>query len=160
MIQSDGGYRNNRNTFFSDQKRILIGAMRGAAVLDDTQAPGGKLVDGAVIEQDHAIGDVFLETMPGQRASPRSPVMTEVTPRCFNQSNSRRSSARRTAVFEKPPKRRFEGVQHHALRADRIDGEPQSDEQPSEVEVARFLDLAAHDRHVIDQDFLRFGKRL
>ena len=37
-----------------DQERVFVGAVLGAAVLDDTQPARGHLVDDAVIEQDHA----------------------------------------------------------------------------------------------------------
>ena len=40
----------------------------GAAVLDDAQPPRRDLVDHAVVEQDHAVGDVLFQAVPGQRA--------------------------------------------------------------------------------------------
>ena len=51
-----------------DQERILVGAVRGAAVLDDAQAAGRDLLVDPVVEQDHAVGDVFLEAVAGERA--------------------------------------------------------------------------------------------
>ena len=44
---------------------ILVRAVVRAAILDDSQAAGRDLLADAVIEQDHGIGDVFLETLRG-----------------------------------------------------------------------------------------------
>ena len=40
----------------------------GAAVLDDAQPARRDLVDHAVVEQDHAVGDVLLQAVAGERA--------------------------------------------------------------------------------------------
>ena len=69
-------------------------------------------------------------------ASPRSPVMTAVTPLSFSQRNSRRSSARSIAWFGQPGEERLDGVEHDALGADRVDRVPEPDEQPFEVVLA------------------------
>ena len=39
-----------------------------AAILDDAQAPRRHLLVDAVVEQDHAVGDVLLQAVAGQRA--------------------------------------------------------------------------------------------
>ena len=72
--------RQHRESALVDQERIFVGAVAAAAILHDAQAAGGDLVGNTMIEQDDAIGDVFLEPVSGQRFSPRSPVMTAVTP--------------------------------------------------------------------------------
>ena len=77
--------------------------------------------------------------------SPRSPVITAVTPWSLSQRNSRRSSARRIAWLLKPGEQRLDGVEHHPLGADRVDGVAEPDEQPFEVVLAGLLDLAALD---------------
>src|SRR4029450_2083204 len=46
------------------------------------------------------------------------------------------------------------GAQHDALGADRVDGEPEADEEPLEIVVARLLDLAALDPDVVEHDLL------
>ena len=40
----------------------------GAAVLDDAQPPGRDLLGDPVVEQDHAVGDVLLQALAGERA--------------------------------------------------------------------------------------------
>ena len=46
-----------------DQERELVGAVGRAAILDDAQPPGGDLLVHAVVEHDHAVGDVLLQAV-------------------------------------------------------------------------------------------------
>ncbi len=55
-----------------DEERILVGAVVGAAVLDHTQAARRDLIVDAVVEQDHGIRDVLLESLPGQQTLRRA----------------------------------------------------------------------------------------
>ena len=87
--------------------------------------------------------------------SPRSPVMTAVTPLSLSQRNRRRSSARRMRVVRQAAEQRLDRVEHDALGADRVDRVAEADEQPLEVVVAGLLDLAALDAHVVDDELLR-----
>ncbi len=77
---------------FLDEEWILIRAVRGAAVLDDPQAPRGEFLLNTLFQDDDAVGDVLLDAVAGQSFSPRSAVMTLVSPRAFSQANRRRSS--------------------------------------------------------------------
>jgi hypothetical protein len=45
---------------------VLVGAVGRATVLHDAQAPGSDLLLDPVVEEDHTIGNVFLQTLPGQ----------------------------------------------------------------------------------------------
>ena len=83
--------------------------------------------------------------------SPRSPVMIAVTPLSFSQRNRRRSSARRMRLVREAAEQRLDRVEHDALGADRVDRVAEADEQAFEVVLARLLDLAALDVHVVDQ---------
>ncbi len=49
---------------------------------------------------------------------------------------------------------RLDGVQHHALRADLVDGGGEADEQTVQVVFAGLHDLAAIDLHLVDHEFL------
>ena len=51
-----------------DEEGVLVGAVGGAAVLHDPQPPGRDLVRDPVVEEDHAVGDVLFQALPGQRA--------------------------------------------------------------------------------------------
>ena len=50
-----------------DQERILVGAVARAAVLHDAQPARRDLIVDAMVEHDHAVGDVLFEPLAGQR---------------------------------------------------------------------------------------------
>src|SRR5262249_11272202 len=60
--------RQHRKAAFPDEKRILVRAVRRPAVLHHAKPPDGRLLHDAVVEQDDAVRDVFLEPMAGQGA--------------------------------------------------------------------------------------------
>ncbi len=68
VLQAERGDRQHRDAVLVDQERVLVGAVRRAAVLDDAQPARRDLLVDAVVEQDHAVGDVFLQALAGQRA--------------------------------------------------------------------------------------------
>ena len=68
VFQAERGDGQNGDPVLVDQERILVGAVRGAAIFDDPQAPGRQIVDDAMIEQDHAVGDIFLDAVARQAA--------------------------------------------------------------------------------------------
>ena len=84
--------------------------------------------------------------------SPRSPVITAVTPRSLSQPNRRRSSARSDGRVGERAEQRLDRVDHDALRADRVDRRAEPQEQPVEVPVAGLLDLVAVDVDVVDHE--------
>ena len=57
-------------------------------------------------------------------------------------------------MIGQPGEKRLDGVEHHAFRADGIDGVPEPDEKPFQIILARLLDLAALDVDVIEHDLL------
>ena len=56
----------NGDALLIDDERVLVGAVRRSAILDDTQAAGRQLILHAIIEKDHTIGDIFLETVTSE----------------------------------------------------------------------------------------------
>ena len=60
-----------------------------------------------------------------------------VTPLSFSQRNKRRSSARTMPWLEQAGEQRFDGVEHHALGADGVDGVAQADEQTARDRIRR-----------------------
>jgi hypothetical protein len=137
-----------------DQERVLVGAVRAAAVLDDPQPPRRNLLAHAVIEQDHAVGDVFLEPLARELAfaalagdDGRHALVLEPA----EQAPQLRAQQR---LVGEAAEERLERVEHHALGADRVDREAQAQEQAFEVVLAGFLDLGALDVHVVDRDLV------
>ena len=91
--------------------------------------------------------------------SPRSPVMTAVTPLLLHPFEEPPQFRAKNADVRESTEQRLQRIQHDTLRADGVDGDAQSDKQPLEVEVAGFLDFAAHDRYVVDQQFFARAER-
>ena len=154
MSETRRGDGQHRNALVVDQERIFVGAMRRAPVFDDAQSPRGDLVDDTMIEQDHAVGNIFLEPETGQRAF----------------AALGRDDGRHFALLqpgEQPPQLRpqhrriaeaaeqsLQRVEDDAFGTHGPDGVIQPDEQAFEVVVPRFLDLAPLDAHVIHGDAL------
>ena len=134
--------------------------MQRSPVFDDAQPPGGELVYDAVIEQDHAIRDVFLEAVAGKRAIAALAGDDGRDTLVFHPVEQATQLGAQNGEVGKASEKRFERIQHDTLGADRVDGESQADEKSTQVEVARFLDFASHNRHVVDQDFLACRERL
>ncbi len=67
VLQRHRGDRQHRKSLLVDDERILVGAVAAAAILHDPHAARGDLIHHAMVEQDNAVGDVFLETETGER---------------------------------------------------------------------------------------------
>ena len=154
VLQPQRGDGQDREAGVVDQERILVRAVRGAAVLHDPQPARGDLLRDPVVEQDHAVRDVFLEPVPGERSRPAlgrddgghaAVLQPAEQPAQLGAQQGRVRQAREQAL---------DRVEHDALGADRVDGVAQADEQPLEVVLARLLDLGALDAHVVDQQLL------
>ena len=67
VVEAEAGERQDREAVLVDEERILVGAVRRAAVLDDAQPARRDLVDDAVVEEDHAVGHVLLQPLARER---------------------------------------------------------------------------------------------
>ena len=70
MIQPQRGDRQHADALLVDQEGIFVGAVGRAAIFHHPQPPGGELVVDAVVQQDDAVGDVFLQAVAGEGPSP------------------------------------------------------------------------------------------
>ena len=126
----------------------------GAAVLDDAQAPRR---DWSVTRWSRRITQSeTYSSMPCRVRvpSPRSPVMTAVTPLSLSQRTGAAARRAGCAWFVQPAEQRLDRVEHDPLGADRIDRVAEPDEQPFEIVFAGLLDLAAVDLDVVDRRLL------
>ena len=127
--------------------------MQRTAVFNDAQMAGGDLVGHPVIEHDDAVGNIFLQPVPGEGFAP-----------AFGRDDGGDSLVLEPA--EEPPQfgaqdglvrqageQCFEGIQHHALGPDGIDRVIEPDKQALQVIVAAFLNLTGLDVDIVDQDF-------
>jgi hypothetical protein len=66
MLQAERGDRQNAETVLVDEEGIFVGSVRRAAVLHNTHAASGHLIDDAMVEQDHTVGDVLFKASSGK----------------------------------------------------------------------------------------------
>src|ERR1700749_3996937 len=66
MAKPGRGYGKNMDAGVIDQERVFVRAVSGASVLHDPQAARDDLFLDAVVEQDDAVGDVFLDAEAGK----------------------------------------------------------------------------------------------
>ena len=84
--------------------------------------------------------------------SPRSPVMTAVTPRSLSHKNSRRSSARSIAWFVKPENKASKVSRTTRLAPIESIAKSETHKQAFEVELSGLFNLTAFDAYVIDDN--------
>ena len=125
--------------------------MGGAAVFDHADAARRHLIDYPVIERDHAVGNVLLQSE--SRQSPVAPLPGHDDRDAFSLQPAKEPAqlAAHDGLIRQAGKKSFDGIQDHTFGLDGIDGIAQSDEEPFQVVLARLLDLAPIDVHVIDQ---------
>lgn len=102
--------------------------MMRAPVLHDTEPPGGHLLGDPMIEQNDAIGDIFFQTLAGEL--PFAALAGDNGGDALVLEPAKQPSQFRTQDrgIGKATEERFNGVQHHALGRDGVDGQPQTDE--------------------------------
>ena len=111
-----------------------------------------------MIEQDHAVGHVLLESLPGESSrtslggDDRGDTPVLEPPEEAAQFGAQQSCVRQTR------EEALDGVEHHALGPDAVDGMPETHEEPFEVVLARLLDLRSFNAHKVDDELLLGGQ--
>ena len=146
-------HRQHRQTVLIDQKGIFVGAMVGAAIFDDAQAPRRHLLNHAVVQQDDAIGNIFLKPVPGQCAVASFGGDHGGDPLVLQPAEQAAQFRTQQAVVGQAGEQRLKGIQHHPSGAHLVDGVIEADEQTVEIIFAGLLDLAAFDADIIDDQF-------
>src|SRR5262249_20270392 len=157
--EADRGHRQGRDPFLVYQERILVGAVWPAAILHDAKATRRDLLGHAVVEQDHRVRDVFLEALPRQGALTALAGDDGRHALVLQPAEQAAQLGAEDRLVRQAREERLDRVEHDALGADRIDREPEPDEEPFEIVVAGLLDLAALDLDVIEHDLLLLDQR-
>ena len=156
--QAQRGDRQDGDAVLVDQEGILVGAVGGAAVLDDAQPAGRELLGDAVVEQDDAVGDVLLEPVAGERAVAALAGDDRRDPLVLEPAEQPAQLRAQDGVVGQAAEERLDGVEHDALGPERVDGVAQADEEAFEVVLAGLLDLAALDVDVVHQQLVLLGQ--
>ena len=110
---------------------ILVGAVGGAAVLDDAQPARGDLLVHAVVEQDHAVGDVLLQAVAGQGALAALAGDDGGDALVLEPAEQPAQLGAQDGLVGQAGEERLDRVQHHALGADGVDRVPRRTNSPS-----------------------------
>ena len=130
--------------------------MGAATVLHHAQPAGGNLVNHAVIEQNHTVRHILFQALACQRAvaalggddGGHALVLQPVKqPADFRPQH---------ALVRKARKQRLNGIEHHALGPNAVDGMAQPNKQAFEVVLAGFLNLGAVDVHMVKAQHFAF----
>ena len=139
-----------REAVVVDQERVLVGAVVGAAVLDDADPARRNLIVDAVIELDHRVGDVFLEAVARERALAAFAGNHDREVAIAQPAEQPAQLRAEDRLVLQAGEQRLDGVQDDALGAHRRDGVIEADEEALEVVLTGLLDLAAVDVDVVD----------
>ena len=141
------------DTLVADEKGELVGAVHRTAILHHAQVAGGDLVVDPVIEQDDAVGDVFLKAMPGELLAAALGGDDGGDAFFFQPAEKPAQLRAQDGLFGQTGEEDLQGIQHHAFGADGVDGVAQPYEQTFEIVIAAFLGVAPLDVHVVEEDF-------
>ncbi len=152
VVQAEGGDREHRDAALVDEERVLVGAVRGAAVLDHAQPARRHLLGDAHVEEDHAVGDVLLEVPPGEGALAALARDHRGDALILEPAEEAPQLGAEDPLVGEGGEERLQGVEHDPLRPDGGDGVPEPDEEPVEIVLAGLLDLAALHLDVIERE--------
>ena len=113
-----------------------------------------------MVEQDHAVGDVLLQPLPRERPLPALAGDDGGDPFVLQPPEQPLQLGAQDRLIVEAAEERLDGVEHHALGADAVDGVGEPDEETAEVVLAVLLHLAALDLHVVDDQLLVGDERV
>ncbi len=122
---------------------------------DDAQAPRRDLFPDTMVQDDHAVGDEFLDAVPGQLVRP-VPLGGDDRGQSFLLEPVEQAAdfgAQDTRVRHLAEER-FNRVEDDSLRANPLDSVGNSNEEAIEVILAGFRNLASRDVHVVQEQLL------
>lgn len=137
-----------------DQEWVLAGAVQGAAVLDHPQAADRRLILNAVIEEDHAVGDVLVNAVAGQRPLSRFDGDYGGDALVLQPPEQPAQLRAQDVVVAETGEQRFERVTDDPLGADGLNRALQADKQPFEMILAGLFDLTPFHANIIHRQLL------
>ena len=133
-----------------NQERVLVGAVGRTPVLDDAQATRGNLMIDSVVEENDAVGDVFLQTEAGEGLFALFAGDDGGDALVFQEAEQAAQLRAQDVLIGEPGKQHLNGVQRHAFRAYRINGVVKAENQPLQIVFAGLFNLTRFDMHIVD----------
>lgn len=112
--------RHDTDPAIVDQEGIFVGAVRGAAVLHDTDAPRRDLIEHAIVQKDHAVRDIFLDAIAGQLAFAALARDDRSDPLVLEPCEEASKLAAQHRLIRETREQRLYGVKDDALGADLV----------------------------------------
>ena len=122
------------------------------------QPPCRHLLRHPVVEENHAIRDVFLQALAGQRPVAALGGDDRGDPLVLEPAEQPPQLGAQDRLVREAAEQRLDRVEDDPLRLDRVDRVTEADEQAVEVVLAVLLDLGAFDDDVIDEQLLLLGQ--
>ena len=142
------------DAFLADEEGKFVGAVQRAPIFHHPQVACGDLVMDAMIEQDDAVGHVFLEPVARQLFAPALGRDDGGDAFVLQPAEKPAQLGAQDAFIGQAGEQRFERVQHHAFGADGFDRVIEANEQAFQVILAGLLDFTALDLDAIEYNLL------
>ena len=152
--QAERGDRKDAESILADEKRKLVGAVERSAIFHDPQVPRGDLVLDPMVQQDDAVGNVFLQPVARELFAPALGRDDGGHALVLEPAEQPAQLGAQNRLIGQACEQRLERVQDHALGPYGVDREVEAHEQPLQVVLAGLLYLAAFDIDVFERDFL------
>ena len=153
VIQRQRRDGQHADALFADEEGEFVGAVQRAAIFHHPQMPRGNLVIDPMIEQDDAVGHVFLQPVARQLVAPALGRDDGGHAFVLEPAEEPAQLGAQDGLVGQAGEQRFQRVQHHALGAGGINRVIEPDEQPFQVILAALLDFTALEVDVVDRNF-------
>ena len=137
-----------------NQRGVFAGAVGRAAILDNAHAARGDLVVDAVVQEDDAVADVFLQAVAAEGLLALLAGNDSGDAFLLEPGEEPAQLGAHDGFVGEAGEERFETIEHDALGTDRIDRVAEADKQALEIEFAGLLDLTALDADVVHRELL------
>ena len=152
VIERERCDRQHADAVAANEEGKLVGAVERATVFHHAQMTRGDLVVDAVIEQDDAIGDVFLESVAGERFAAALGGDDGGDALVLEPAEESAQLGAEHGFVGQAGEKHLQGIKHDALGADGIDRVVEPDEQAFEVVFTACVGLAAFEVNVVEHD--------
>ena len=105
----------DRDAGLVDEEGVLVATVGSTPILDDPQAASGDLVVDPVVEEDHAVGDVFFQPLTGEGADPLLARDDGGHPLILEPTEQAPQLRAQDGGVGQGAEERFDGVQRHTL---------------------------------------------
>ncbi len=153
MIQPQRRDGQHADALVTDEKWKFVGAVHCAAIFHHAQIPRGNLLGDPMVEQDDAVGHIFLQPVARQLFAPAFGRDDGGHALVLEPAEEPAQLGAQDGLVAQAGEQRFQRVQHHAPGADGINRVIEPDKQPFQVILAALVDFTRLDVNVVEHNF-------